>query len=630
MKLFGNLKELVSLVFRKDTREVTVQPNGGTYTGPVTLELPPVLSGSDIVLSENATQAMTNKTIDGDSNTLQDMPVTIFKTVGGDANEVILRDGSGATTSAKIADVNVDNAAAIARSKLGLGTVSHVVINDGSGNFSSEAQLAKSRGGAGADMTNVTFPSTGTLVTRDATETLLNKTVVSSTGAITGALTLPSGTTAQQPTPSNGMIRYNTDNGAFEGYAAGAWAGIGGGGTTDKISQVGHGFVVGDLLYLNGSVYTKAIATSAGAAEVVGMVSRIIDSATFDMTLSGEVSGLTGLTAGEAYFLSPSSAGGFTVTEPTTIGQVSVPIGVASSTTTMYVMPKRGSVVGGTNARTEISLSNNASTNTQLVTAYDAGEMTGWVVITGTTSYRFYVAVQFSKNAAGSDYNVSYQTSGETPPAGFSIQYSANYITVTLPNVAGFSSAKLNYALNAPAVGATFPLAVDASVITAGTVAAARLPVVVPGTSAGVVAAAGLPGNTTGSAIAAGYVGEEKRATFGLTNANASTVWKQMASITLTPGVWLMSASGTLYRNGATLTDDQDVAVSTTSASGAGATPGLDWVGVANPVLGNATATTVSYTIVVSSTTTYYLNTRSFYSAGTPQWRGAIIATRIA
>jgi len=46
----------------------------------------------------------------------------------------------------------------------------------------------------------------------------------------TGAIDVAAGTTAQRPTASNGMFRYNTDDNAFEGYANGAWGAIGGGG----------------------------------------------------------------------------------------------------------------------------------------------------------------------------------------------------------------------------------------------------------------------------------------------------------------------------------------------------------------------------------------------------------------
>ncbi len=58
----------------------------------------------------------------------------------------------------------------------------------------------------------------------------------------TGALTVPIGTTAQQPgSPVNGMIRYNSQTAKFEGYQAGAWTdmigGGGGGGAIDDLSD---------------------------------------------------------------------------------------------------------------------------------------------------------------------------------------------------------------------------------------------------------------------------------------------------------------------------------------------------------------------------------------------------------
>src|ERR1039457_6149431 len=42
----------------------------------------------------------------------------------------------------------------------------------------------------------------------------------------TDAILLPAGTTAQEPAGVNGMIRYNSTNGKFEGYQAGAWQDI--------------------------------------------------------------------------------------------------------------------------------------------------------------------------------------------------------------------------------------------------------------------------------------------------------------------------------------------------------------------------------------------------------------------
>jgi trimeric autotransporter adhesin len=86
------------------------------------------------------------------------LPAARFPAFTGDvttsAGAVATTIAANAVTSAKILDdeiVNADinSAAAIARTKLASGSNSHVLINDGSGVMSSEAQLAVARGGTG-------------------------------------------------------------------------------------------------------------------------------------------------------------------------------------------------------------------------------------------------------------------------------------------------------------------------------------------------------------------------------------------------------------------------------------------------------------------------------------------------
>lgn len=56
----------------------------------------------------------------------------------------------------------------------------------------------------------------------------------------TAAVKMPIGTTAQRPTGTNGLIRYNSDLNQFEGYSTGLWKPVGSGGG-------GAGFVWRDL-----------------------------------------------------------------------------------------------------------------------------------------------------------------------------------------------------------------------------------------------------------------------------------------------------------------------------------------------------------------------------------------------
>ena len=55
-------------------------------------------------------------------------------------------------------------------------------------------------------------------------------TTLTASGAVTltgqGAMKLNAGTTAERPSPSNGMIRYNTTTAAMEGYINSAWTGL--------------------------------------------------------------------------------------------------------------------------------------------------------------------------------------------------------------------------------------------------------------------------------------------------------------------------------------------------------------------------------------------------------------------
>jgi hypothetical protein len=122
-----------------------------------------------------------------------------------------------------------------------------------------------------------------------------------------------------------------------------------GSGASREVEQTDHGFAVGDVLYLDGTTYAKALANDEAKAEVVGVVSSIVDDNKFVVTSSGYIEeGLLGLTAGSVYYLSadPLTPGLLTLTEPGVIGHVSKPVLLADKATSGYVLQYRGVLVG--------------------------------------------------------------------------------------------------------------------------------------------------------------------------------------------------------------------------------------------------------------------------------------------
>jgi len=243
----------------------------------------------------------------------------------------------------------------------------------------------------------------GTIVGTALTQTLTNKTLSGTTltgtitgtgatyagGTFSGTFTggTLSGTTLSGVTTAAGIVNSGTiTGGTLSGTtlsgtitASGVnWVGLAGGATKD-ITQASHGFVVGDVLKFAGGVYAKAQADSAANAEVVGMVS-VVGAGTDDFTLLnlGYVSGLSGLTANTEYFLSPTTAGAITATEPSTIGQVSKPLLLATSTTAGYFNNYRGMVI--VSNTTDASFSGTATIGNVVATNLS---VTGTVTATG-------------------------------------------------------------------------------------------------------------------------------------------------------------------------------------------------------------------------------------------------------
>lgn len=107
--------------------------------------------------------------------------------------------------------------------------------------------------------------------------------------------------------------------------------------STKSIAQVAHGFTLGNIVYLNGSTWTKAKADAVATSGYVGVVSNATLPDVFDLTYAGMVTGLSALTPGTVYYLSDATAGAAIIKGSLGADALPVPVFVAISTTQAYL-----------------------------------------------------------------------------------------------------------------------------------------------------------------------------------------------------------------------------------------------------------------------------------------------------
>jgi len=107
------------------------------------------------------------------------------------------------------------------------GSIAAITVQAALAELDSEKVAASGGSAANLTLTGTTTASGPITVPAGATGTQVRQAAeVVTANSQTGAGNLPTGTTAQRPTPSAGMIRHNTDNSAIEGYVDGAWRGL--------------------------------------------------------------------------------------------------------------------------------------------------------------------------------------------------------------------------------------------------------------------------------------------------------------------------------------------------------------------------------------------------------------------
>ena len=135
MKLFGSLTRLVSIVFRKSGFDVTVEPVSASAN--TVYQLPAAGGGTKAIVTADATQTLTNKTIDADQNTISNIENADIKASAGIVESKLSLDYSTSSLNTAVTNAqdDIDDLVAlsgVAANAVDLGTFSGTIIPDAS------------------------------------------------------------------------------------------------------------------------------------------------------------------------------------------------------------------------------------------------------------------------------------------------------------------------------------------------------------------------------------------------------------------------------------------------------------------------------------------------------------------
>jgi len=143
-----------------------------------------------------------------------------------------------------------------------------------------------------------------------------------------------------------------------------------------SVTQATHGFVVLDAIYNNAGTWTKAQANSPNTLGI-GIVTKVVDGDNFKFMSVGHalITG-HGLTIGDYYYVSPTTAGVITETIPSAEGQYQAPICYVIDANTLLILPWRPSE----------AVTRNNDTTIRAITATDNATETDDFILADATS----------------------------------------------------------------------------------------------------------------------------------------------------------------------------------------------------------------------------------------------------
>lgn len=197
------------------------------------------------------------------------------------------------------------------------------------------------------------------------------------------------------------------------------------------ITQAGHGFSVGNALYFDGVNYGKADASQVDELGVF-IVSEVVDASIFKVVQVGWVDGLSGLTAGNYYFVSDTTPGELTTTEATSGSSYSNPILLADSSTSGYVLPWRASTIPESNTPIQLLWSRDSNHNptTSDFVVDPSNSNIRWPVEVMPSAATSDLYTEFAPGKTGYDYKLEIDGFMDTSESA-DVLFNLNYLVVS-------------------------------------------------------------------------------------------------------------------------------------------------------------------------------------------------------
>lgn len=361
-----------------------------------------VVSGNSIpnssqIVTLDSIDTLTNKTIDGDDNTIQDVGISSLKTVLADANKVIRRSVTGAVISGNALPNSSQIVTLDSSDTLTNKTLTSPVLNTSTADTitgitsltlttSLNNNLILSANGTGVVNTTRPLKVSNLLIEDSAADTTSGSAVTLATpstsvvrltnASLSSVNMIPAGVDGQQLALLNttgAAITFNDETGAtaanrirtgtgapvtiqanssiqlvYNGTTS-RWMIVGGvgGGSSTVNATAGETLVIGNPVYVSvgaadggrtaGRVY-KLDATNNNRVEFIGFAADAASAGgSLRVQVAGELGGFTGLVTGQQMFASVTSPGALQSTVPVVNGQWIIPLGVAKDSTNLVI-----------------------------------------------------------------------------------------------------------------------------------------------------------------------------------------------------------------------------------------------------------------------------------------------------